>query len=407
MPDHSPAEESPDAARSTSASGRALASEIERRVGVRFSEGNDLELVLDGAVFDAMDTMIRAARRSIELVMYIWREGEASDRVVSALIDRVRAGVRCRILVDPFGSRIGFSSVRRQLEDAGCEVRTMMRRGREFDVAEPFARSHRKLLVCDGADGLAGGWCIWDPFLGRGGHDERWRDTNVRVRGPVVATMAKAFADQWRDAGGEPFEPAPPSSGVMSPGRSRAAFVASGIEGDPTPAEALTRLLIERATTRLFWAVGYFVPEPAIVDRLVRRAEAGVDVRLIVPGSVHDVTWVKAAQRSAYAALLRAGVAIYEYQPAMMHAKTVVVDGELGVVGSIDAEPMSQRVLAEDAVVFLDEALTAQLASVMERDLAQCERVRRAPSRWVRWLGWLLARLDLWVARTVHALRRP
>lgn len=359
---------------------------LGERTGVPLSGGHEIELVFDGRVFDALEEEIARARETIHLTMYIWREGEASDRVVRALVGRARAGVRVRVLVDPIGTRVEFGRVREELVAGGCEVRRFLRRG-EVEATEIPARTHRKLLIVDGESAITGGFCIWDKGLGDGLRPDEWRDTNVRFRGPAVIAAQQAFVEQWIAAGGQIGDD-DALAFARGTGDVCAAFVASSGGHVPTEAEALTELVIRTARERLWIASAYFVPDDDLVARLAGADRQGVDVRILVPGPIHDLPAVRLAQRAAYGPLLGAGVRIFEYQPSMMHAKAMLADDWLGVVGSINLEPMSQRVIAEGSLVFDAPSLVRQLAATFETDLSRSREVVRERSG----LAWVAGR---------------
>lgn len=335
---------------------------------LRLLPGHHVELVCDGRVFDVMEEEIARARGSIHLCLYIWRPGEASGRIERALAARVREGVACRVLVDAFGSGPGFErEVRPRLERMGCEVRRF-HPPRVWHPLRWLMRNHRKLLVVDGSSGLTGGWGLADEWLG-------WRDTNVRVRGPAaLAQMQAAFSRDWQRAGGEPL---PPDSfpAVPSEGSAPAAFVQSLARPGAEPAERMLAQVFDAARERLWISSGYFAINAAFTRQLVRLKRAGVDVRVLLPGPINDVALARAAQRSTYRPLLRAGVRLWEYQPTMMHAKTAVVDTHGAVIGSTNLDPLSLNVLEEGSFVAEDAGLNAALARTFLEDLAQAREV--------------------------------
>jgi cardiolipin synthase A/B len=342
----------------------SLADELVRA----FVPGNDLELVENGAVFDAMERDIRRARTSVNIVTYIWRgDGDPSERIGQALLAR-RQGVACRIVIDPFGSLKFSGSLESRLEASGCGIR---RYGRAESVgALFFARNHRKIQIVDGRWGITGGYGIWTSWLGDGRKEDEWRDTAVRVAGPVVAQMQRAFEQSWVECGGEAL----PAADYPRPGRqgpTRSTFVASSPRpGKSSPAEIMTHALVAAARRRLWIANSYFIPDRPLQDLMIRQARAGVDVRVIAPGPVHDVPPVRAAQRDTYARLLEGGVRIFEYQPSMMHAKTIIVDDRYVVIGSTNFDQLSFDRLEEGSLV----ADAAHLASKMRRHLEEDQR---------------------------------
>jgi cardiolipin synthase len=357
---------------------------LRQSLGTALRPGNEVAIFPNGHVFDALEEAIGAARASIDVVVYIWEKGAASDRMVAAITPRARAGVACRILVDAFGSSDFEKDVKPALTDAGCDARVF----RPIPGVADEARNHRKIVVIDGAVGFTGGFGVRDDWLGNGESDAHWRDTNVRVKGPAVSDMQQAFAENWQEAGGPllgpdafPFDRAPgAAAGVTdSPGPGAptggvlAAFVASTGAPVVTRAERLTQLAVATAKKRLWISNAYFVPSRAILDELGEKARAGVDVRILSPGRKSDSKPAFFSQHAEYGDLVKAGVRVWEYLPSMMHAKTMVVDDGLAVIGSINLDPLSLNILDEGALVIEDPATVEALAALFVADMARSE----------------------------------
>lgn len=373
---------------------------LEEQVGVRFWPHNRVTLAENGAVFDAMTSAITRARGSVNIVTFIWRPSAPSDQMLRALLERARAGVACRVLVDPIGSPGFKDEVRPALERAGCAVREYKPLA-DSSVDDLIERNHRKILVVDGELAVTGGFGIWRSWSGGGRTREEWRDSNAVVEGPVVRDLQRAFQENWVQAGGAPLAPwelaAPPPAGEVP-----AAFVASSAndlkEGmTRTRAERMTNLLIRSARRRLWIANSYFVPSTEILSLLVAKARAGVDVRVLVPGPVHDWRSIRAAQRNGYPELVKAGVQIFEYQPTMMHSKTMLVDDRLVVIGSTNLDPLSLRQMEEGSLLVDDPALARQLEALLLEDFRWSKRIVRpkaGPFAWAsRAVLWLLGKL--------------
>src|SRR5690606_10010975 len=289
-----------------------------------------------------------------------------------------RRGVACRVLVDPFQSQ-RFDEVALRLSALGCEwriSRPIEGALRRLDVRTMLARNHRKIVIRDGRSGITGGFGIWRSWLGDGRTPEAWRDTAARVEGPAVREMQLAFSQNWQEAGGN-WLPGSAFPELSAAGASEAAFIASSPGVTISEAVRLTAVTVAAARERLWITNSYFIPSTALVDMLVRKAREGVDVRILVPGRHMDMAPVHAAQRSTYQRLLEAGVRIWEYEVSMLHAKTMVVDGELAVVGSISLAPVSMQSADEGAIVIWDRAFTRQLAGDFERDLRHSREIMR------------------------------
>lgn len=346
--------------------------------GVELVRGHRLRLVENGAVFDEIVRLVKGARQSIHLDLFIWRPSVPSDRIINAIAERTPHGVACRVVVDPLGSTASFTDeVKPRLEKAGCEVRLFRPMLEEPQVQKVVTRNHRKLVVVDGRVALTGGFGIFTSWLGDGvsGKDQ-WRDTNVTVEGPAVRDMQLTFAKDWMEAGGAML-PAHEVAAPGSVGKARAGFVTSSPDALGTEAERMTRLVISAAKKRLWISNAYFVPNEQILKLIEEQQRAGVDVRLLVAGPVHDWKVVLEAQRDSYERLIDSGVKIYEYQPSMMHAKTALVDEHLALVGSTNMDPLSLNRLEEGTLLVEDKAFAAQLERSFLKDLEHAKQIEK------------------------------
>jgi cardiolipin synthase A/B len=350
---------------------------LYQSTGVCLEEGHQVELLENGTVFDRMLEDIRQARESVHILVYIWRPCELSDRFVEALAERVRAGVSCRVLVDPIGSeevsgdKDFDQKIERRLVEAGVEVHYYRPLAGKV-LGRLLGRNHQKLCIVDGRIGYTGGFGIWKVWEGDGRAKENWRDTHVRVEGPAVCRMQLAFSRSWQESGGSLLHlrdlPGPCHVGPV-----RGGFVDSIGKLGITDAERMVRVVIAAARKRLWIANAYFTPPNSVLEQLVHKAHEGVDIRVLAPGPVHDVPIVRASQRSTYEKLLNAGVRIWEYQPSMMHAKTLLVDDWLSVVGSTNLDALSLNKLGEGSLVLADSEFAAKLERCWERDL-ECSK---------------------------------
>jgi cardiolipin synthase A/B len=338
---------------------------LRQSLGVRLLGGHRSRWLDNGAVFDGLVEEIGRAQSSIHIVIYIWEAGVASQRVSEALVARARAGVACRILVDAFGSSSFEDELAGPLIAAGCEVRVF----RRLPGKDKLARNHRKIAVIDGRLAFTGGFGVRDDWLGDGIHDERWRDANVCFSGPAVAEAQQAFAENWQEAGGALLGAAA-FPAIDADGPHLAAFVSS-TAGVVTRAERLTQLLISAAQRRVWISNAYFVPTRGVVELLCDKARAGMDVRILVPGKKSDSKTSFGLQHLEFGSMKKCGVRLWEYLPSMMHAKTMLVDDELVLVGSINLDPLSLNKLEEAAFVTFDAELAAELERSFAADCSQ------------------------------------
>ncbi|HZA14966.1 MAG TPA: phospholipase D-like domain-containing protein [Myxococcaceae bacterium] len=353
--------------------------------GSKLVPGHALELVNDGRVFDVIADDIRKAQRSVHIVTFIWRPGQASNKVLDALLERARAGVTCRVLVDPLGSKHFEKEVQPKLESAGCKSHFF----RPFPANENVARNHRKIVIVDGKVGITGGFGIHDVWLGDADSKDEWRDTNVRVHGPAVVEMQQAFAENWQEASGEllPREDFPwleHDANCRESHGADATFVTSTPNPEVTNAERVTQLMVQAARKRLWISQSYFTPNAVLKEMLSARARAGVDVRVVAAGDQNDQPQMKVIQRTSYDELLPAGVQIWEYIPSMMHSKTMLIDDDVVVIGSINYDVFSFKYLEEGTLVARDPELARALESSFLLDVQRSKQVNAQAKRQAR-----------------------
>jgi cardiolipin synthase len=261
-----------------------------------------------------------------------------------------------------------------RLEQARCDVHVFRPLGDDA-VGPSRARNHRKIVVIDGRVAFTGGFGISDEWLGDGVHDHGWRDTAIRVEGPGTRQLQLSFAQHWLESRGQLLPEKEVTSVQQPAGEARTAFVSSSASVGATPADRMTQLTFLSARSRLWISNAYFTPSEDIISELESRSRAGVDVRLLVPGPIHDQPSMREGQRSFYRRLLAAGVKIWEYQPSMMHSKTVLADDRLSIVGSMNLDPLSLNLLEEGSLAVEDERAAAELAAAFERDLRNAKRI--------------------------------
>ena len=354
------------------AAGDPLALAIDRAAGARPIDGNRLEHHPDSArALDAMLAAIAAARRWVHFENYIIRHDATGRRFADALVERARSGVRVRVLYDALGSFGTSRRYWRRLTQAGVEVRAFhpLLTRHPLDV---FARDHRKLLVTDGSWAMTGGLCIGNEWAGDPARGRRpWRDTMVAVTGPAAAALDDAFASIWRRAGA----PLPPDELEADPVEcgSSTARVVSGVPGRARMYRAV-QLLTASATDRLWITDAYLIAPPPLYASLLDAARAGVDVRLLVPGT-SDLPVLRNFTRIGYRELLRAGVRIFEYRGPMIHAKTMLVDRRWARVGSSNLNVSSLLTNYELDMLAEGGGLCDALAEQFRRDLGSSREI--------------------------------
>jgi cardiolipin synthase len=350
-----------------------FAHSISQLLSAQLVESNHVVELLNGdRIFPAMLEAIRNAQKTITLEMYIWSFGEISSKFVNALTERGRAGVRIHIIVDTLGSAKLIKSDRDKLKAAGAELVN-------YNPPQPWKlfhlnhRTHRKILVVDGRIGFTGGVCIHDDWLGNA-EPGRWRDTHLRIEGPVVGQMQAAFMDNWLQISSEvlhgaEYFPEPRAAGTM-----KAQFFRSGPTDSAENARLAYKLSIAAARKHIRLAHAYFVPDALLFRTLLAARKRGVKVEVIVPGKIDNFA-VKKAGRARWRGLLEAGVEFYEYQPTLYHCKIMIVDDIWVTAGSVNFDDRSFKINDEANINVLDAGFAATMTRSFEEDKAQSTRL--------------------------------
>jgi cardiolipin synthase len=347
--------------------------------GVHLEPGNRVEQMLNGdGTYPRLWQDLRSATRSITVQMYFSKPGAVADTLAAVLTERARAGVRVLLLLDAFGSQSLKKSWADDLEKAGVEVR-LLRKLRWYGMHSAGDRSHVRVVVVDGRLGYTGGFGIADYWLGNGRTKDQWRETNVRFEGPAVLELQSAFAAGWVEATGELLvgESFFPRGGFHAiGGPSVAGLLYTAKTTGSTSAERFLALTIGGATRTLYIANSYFVPDDDFRDLLIAAVKRGVDVRILTASDETDVLITWYAGRARYEALLRGGVRIYEYQPTMMHAKTIVADGVWGTIGSMNFDNRSLAFNNESNLVVWDRDFGTRMDATYAEDLRYAREIR-------------------------------
>lgn len=338
-------------------------------------QGGEVTILQNGdAFYPAMLDAIRKAKDSVNFEVYIFEPDEIGRQFVDALKDRARAGVEVRFLLDGFGGMKMKKRHRDELRDAGVIVS----RFRPFslrNLVRFYKRTHRRAIVVDGRIGFTGGAAISKKWKGNVTNTHEWRDSMTRVTGPMVAGIQSAFATNWVYCTGEviagprffpTLEEGPGTCGLS---------VVSSPSDAMQPIRLLFWVSFINAHHRLWICNSYFIPDTRLRDAVVERAKSGVDVRVLVPGNHTDAVPVQWAGRSYYEDLLKAGVRIFEYKPAMMHAKTTVVDGSWSIVGSANLDERSMELNEENVLGIADRGFAKAIEEGLIEDFARSREI--------------------------------
>jgi cardiolipin synthase len=354
---------------------------LEGVIGVPATEGNLIEVLRNGdEIFPAMLDAIRSAHDTIDLLTFVYWQGETGTRFARALSDRAARGVRVRVLLDAWGARPMDRSLIEQMETSGVVLR-WFRPFKRFRPGNLNHRTHRKVMIVDEALGFTGGVGIADVWLGDARNEGEWRDTHFRIRGPVVDGLRAAFLDNWIETDPELFDaeidrfPDQPQ-----PGSAIALCVRGAAEVGHSDIRTLNQTLLEIAQQRVRIATAYFVPDDGLSECLATAAERGVVVEMLVPGPHIDKRFVQIAGERSYESLLARGVRIWNYQPTMLHAKVMTIDGVVANIGSANFNRRSTGLDEEVNVVALDRDLVATLDAHFDDDFERSVLID--PGRW-------------------------
>jgi cardiolipin synthase len=336
--------------------------------------GGEVTLLQNGdAFFPAILNAIRSAQDNINFEVYIFEPDEIGRQFIEAFKERARAGVEVRLLLDGFGAMKMTKRYRDDLQQAGVRV-SRFRPLSLRSLVRFYKRTHRRAIVIDGRVGFTGGAAVSAKWKGNVTNEHEWRDSMTRVTGPLVAGIQSAFSSNWVYCCGEVIA-GPRFFPRLTPGEGPCSLSVISSPSDALqPIRLLFWLSFINARQRLWISNSYFIPDHRLRVAVIERARAGVDVRILVPGNNTDALPVQAAGRSYYEELLAEGVRIFEYQPAMMHAKTVVVDGAWSVVGSANLDERSMELNEENVLGIADQDFARSVEEGVETDLKRsCE----------------------------------
>jgi cardiolipin synthase len=379
-------------------SSELFATQVERHVNANLTSGNDLEVLFNGEqVYPRLWEDLRAARDIITWHVFWFKPSELADQLRDILIERLRDGVEVLLLYDAMGAHGVDESYWQALRDAGAEVHAF-RPFKWNDVYKWQNRTHMRTVVVDGKVGFTGGFAIHDDWQGDGKHPDQWRDTSVRIEGPAVHQLQAAFADDWAEATGQLlvgdrlFPPEP----LERDGPHQAGLIYGTPSLGSTDIERFFALTIAGSRQRLWITNAYFVPDDDFRRLLLQATAAGVDVRALIPGGNTDrpSTWY--AARSHFEELLEGGVRIYEYDPTMVHAKTLTVDGIWSAIGSANFDNRSMSLNNEVELMICSPEIAERMEAQFERDIERATEVdleefrNRGPVERLRERFWVL-----------------
>ncbi len=344
-------------------------------MGPSITEGNRTTAFINGdRIFPAMLEAIRSAKKTVLFEIFIYWSGDIGNEVADALAERARAGVKVHVLLDWVGSAKVEDAIIEKMKDAGVEVRKYHPL-RWYNLGRLNNRTHRKLLIVDGAIGFTGGVGIAPQWTGDAQDPDHWRDSHYRVEGPVVAQMQSVLLDNWTKTAGNVLHGVEYFPALEPAGPQSAQMFASSPNGGSESMQMMYLLAITAATRSIDLCSAYFVPDAITRRALVSAMKRGARLRIIMPGKYTDEHMVRRASRGLWGELLEAGAEIYEYQPTMFHCKMMIVDGMMTSVGSTNFDTRSFRLNDEANLNIYDAAFAGRMTGVFEDDLARSRRV--------------------------------
>lgn len=344
---------------------------IAAMLGVDLRRGHQLRLLVDGeATFAAIFEAIACAERSVLVQFFIFHDDGLGRRMQQALLERAAAGVDVRVIYDAVGSHDLPRRYVETLRAGGVAIHAFAARGWTNRLQVNF-RNHRKIVVVDGWRGFVGGLNVGDEYLGLKPPLAPWRDTHMELRGPAVADLQRAFAEDWLWlTGAESPQHAPREVD----GDAATLIAATGPADRQESCSLFCAEAIRAARERVWLTTPYFVPDAAVGAALRMAVFRGVDVRLLLPSRPDHFAVFQSSTLHAYEAL-RAGIRVFRYEPGFMHQKVALVDGDTAIVGSMNLDSRSFRLNFEVSALNVDRAFAAEVEAMLRRDFANAVEI--------------------------------
>jgi cardiolipin synthase len=311
---------------------------------------------------------IRGAKRTINFEAFLFHSGEIGTKFIDALIDRAKAGVEVRIILDGIGSGSDLNnSDVKKLTDGGCKF-AYYHPTKALRVDRLNRHTHRRVLVVDGKVAFTGGVGFADEWQGDGAKPDNWREVHAKLEGPMVAQLQSAFQQHWLAETGEMLT----GDGhfpVLQPTGNLKVQVTTSDEFTVAALPLIQAVSLAAAEKTIYITNPYCTPTDEQIYLLGEAVKRGVEVKMILPGKHNDQPATKAAGRGSYGKLLEAGVKIYEFTPTMIHSKTMVVDGMFSMFGTSNLDARSSLINEEIDVTVYDASFGAEMDRVFREDL--------------------------------------
>ncbi|HEX6899264.1 MAG TPA: phospholipase D-like domain-containing protein [Thermoanaerobaculia bacterium] len=338
-------------------------------------QGNKAEIFQNGRYFDELLAAIADARETIHFETYVWWSGDICDQVAAAFAKRAREGVEVRVMVDALGGMKMKGYLRDRMKEAGVKL-TRFHPIRIADIGQLNKRTHRKVAVFDGRMAFINGHGISRLWTGNGEDKEHWRDTGVKLWGPIVNAVQSVFTQHWVEETGEVLVGQKYFPHLEDEGNLRMHVLSGAPLGGISDLELMFKMAIASAQKELIIQNPYFIPDEETVALLKKAIARGVDIRIMVPGKVTDSPVVSHAGHRHFSDMLHAGVKIYCHEKTMIHQKIVIIDGLWSHVGSTNLDSRSFDINEEAGVGIIDQDIAATLKAAFEEDRRSCTELK-------------------------------
>jgi cardiolipin synthase len=356
--------------------------------------GNSIQVLENGdGFFPLLLRDIAAARQSVHVESYIWWKGDICRQIAEALASKAREGVEVRLLIDSSGGHKMDKELYKRMTSAGVRV-TKFHPIRFTTAGRINNRDHRKLAVLDGRVAYIGGYGFAEEWTGHAQDRKHWRDTGLRIEGPVVNRMQGAFCENWIESTGEVLAGERYFPPLQTRGTSSAHVAYTSPTGSLSAVQVLYYLAIAAARREILIQNPYMLPDDDAIEAMAQAVKRGVVVKVMVPAtSATDSPVVQHASHHLFGAMLQVGVHVYEYKRTLLHQKVIVVDGVWSCVGSTNFDDRSFQRNDEITVGVLDSAVAGQLIAAFNADLRDSEERHLVEWRkrpfWHKWMDGL------------------
>lgn len=353
---------------------------LEQTIGIPFSKGNSVSILKNGdEIFPEMLQAIQNATQSIDFLTFVYWKGGIANQFAEALSKKAKEGLQVRVLLDAYGALPMKNSLEKMMLDAGVQLvwfRPLVR----WKVWKTDNRTHRKILICDNEIAFTGGVGIAEEWEGNAQNPSEWRDTHFKIIGPTISGIKSAFIENWIEATDQLDLGLVEDIKSKNDGDTLIQTVRTSSSVRWSDIVLLYQSLVKLATKRIWISTAYFNPDQSLVDLLSEKSNAGVDVKIILPGNHTDQKISKVIAEDSFEELLNAGIEIYYYTRTMMHAKILLVDDDLSCIGSANFNHRSMLKDDEINLVLIDKKISSELSSHFEEDLLHTDRVEKR--RW-------------------------